>query len=296
MVELAAQNERIVGITPAMPTGSSLKYMMAAFPDRAYDVGIAEQHAVTLAAGLAKEGMIPYCNIYSTFAQRAYDQIIHDVALQNLPVIFCLDRAGLVGQDGPTHHGVFDIAFLNCIPNLTIAAPSSARALRNLLYTSQLGLDHPLVIRYPRGRAEAIDWQLPFEQISWGEANWLQKGDKIAVLSVGPIRTTVTKAIEAYPQSEKISHVDVQFIKPLNTLLLDEVFKTHDYIVTIEDGCRQGGYGASVVNYAHEAGYKGQIKVLGVPDEFISHGTVQELHDICGTDEKQLIHCFENFQ
>jgi 1-deoxy-D-xylulose-5-phosphate synthase len=280
IVELATLNKKIIGITPAMPTGSSLKYMIAAFPDRAFDVGIAEQHAVTLSAGMATEGMVVYCNIYSTFLQRAYDQIIHDVALQNLPVIFCLDRAGLVGQDGGTHQGVFDLAYLNCIPNLIIYAPSDEIALRNILYTAQLGLDHPIAIRYPRGRGIHIDWQLPFEKIEIGEGRCIQKGEKVAIISIGSILKNVIAAVKKSEQAFGV--YDIGFLKPIDTDLLDEVFKTYKHIITIEDGSKIGGLGSVVGDYAFAKAYKGKLTVLGVPDAFIEHATVDEQYEEAG--------------
>ena len=227
LVELAEKNEKIIGITPAMPTGSSLKYMMQAFPDRAFDVGIAEQHAVTLAAGMATQGFTVFCAIYSTFLQRAYDQLIHDVALQKLPVIFCLDRAGLVGEDGATHHGVFDIAYLRCIPNMIIAAPSDEIDLRQLLYTAQLALDRPLAIRYPRGRGVSVEWKLPFEKIEFGKGRCLREGTEVAILSIGNMAANVKDAIEAVEENDKIGHFDMRFVKPLDEELLHHVFRKY---------------------------------------------------------------------
>ena len=242
LVELAEQNKKIIGITPAMPTGSSLKFMMDAFPDRAFDVGIAEQHAVTLAAGMATQGFVVYCAIYSTFLQRAYDQVIHDVALQNLPVIFCLDRAGLVGEDGATHHGVFDLAYLRCIPNLVIFAPLEEIDLRNMLYTSQKGdLKQPLVIRYPRGRGYKKQWQLPFEEIPFGKGRCLKEGSEIAILSLGTIGNNAAEAITNLSEAAKIAHYDMRFAKPLDLELLHEIFMKFRYIVTVEDGVASGG-------------------------------------------------------
>ena len=273
IVELALKNEKIIGITPAMPTGSSLKYMMEEIPERAFDVGIAEQHAVTLAAGMATQGMIPFCNIYSTFLQRAYDQVIHDVALQKLPVIFCLDRAGLVGEDGATHHGVFDLAYLNCIPNLVIFAPRDAIALRNIMYTAQLGIDFPLAIRYPRGRGHLLDWKQVYEVIEIGKGNCLKKGKQIAILSVGTIANNVEKAIK----NLEVSHYDLQFIKPLDENLLHEIFKNHESIITIEDGTLVGGFGSSILAFANHHIYKQPITTLGIKDEFVEHGSVSQL-------------------
>lgn len=280
IVELALKNDKIIGITPAMPTGSSLKYMMEEIPDRAFDVGIAEQHAVTLAAGMATQGLIPFCNIYSTFLQRAYDQVIHDVALQNLPVVFCLDRAGLVGEDGATHHGVFDLAYLNCIPNLVIFAPRDAIALRNIMYTVQLGIDFPIAIRYPRGRGHLLSWKMPFEKIEIGKGECLKRGEKVAILSIGTMAKTVEDAITEL----EVSHYDMQFVKPLDEGLLHEVFKNHEAIMTIEDGTVVGGFGSSVLTFANNHNYQQNIKVIGVPDTFIEHGSVKELHHLLHLD------------
>ncbi len=292
LVELAKQNEKIIGITPAMPSGSSMKFMMEAFPERAFDVGIAEQHAVTLAAGMATQGMIVYCNIYSTFLQRAYDQVIHDVALQNLPVIFCLDRAGLVGEDGATHHGVFDIAYLNCIPNMIVFAPLNERELRNILYTAQLGLPHPIAIRYPRGRSESTNWQLPFEKIEIGKAIQLQKGSDIAILTTGTIGNNVTKALAETENSEKFSHYHFGFIKPLDKKALTTIFNKHATIITVEDGCITGGFGSAITAYASSIGYKGNIRIMGIPDVFIQHGTTSQLQQHCNIDVKSLKEIF----
>jgi len=284
IVELAKQNKKIVGITPAMPTGSSLKYMMRDIPERAFDVGIAEQHAVTMAAGMATQGLIPFCNIYSTFLQRAYDQIIHDVALQKLPVIFCLDRAGIVGEDGATHHGVFDIAYSRCIPNLIIFAPRNEIELRNIMYTAQLGLDAPIAIRYPRGRGKLLDWKQPFKKIEIGKGIQLKKGNKTAVLSIGTLSGNVTLAIENSNNKDEIAHYDMRFIKPLDENLLHAIFKKYKTIVTIEDGTTTGGFGSSISEFAAKNNYTTKINVLGIPDKFINHGKVLELHKKCGID------------
>ena len=281
IVELASKNKKIIGITPAMLTGSSLKLMLDKFPERTFDVGIAEQHAVTLAAGMATQGMIPYCNIYSTFLQRAYDQVIHDVALQNLPVIFCLDRAGLVGEDGATHHGVFDIAYLRNIPNLILFAPRNEGELRNILYTSQLGMQHPIAIRYPRGRGKKIHWKGSFEAIEIGKGICLQKGNKVAVLSYGTIGENVTKAIE---ELDDIGHYDMRFAKPLDKELLKTIFTNYKTIITVEDGVLKGGFGSAVLEFAAENNYSNKIETLGVPDTFIEHGTIDELQKLCGLD------------
>ena len=280
IVELALKNEKIIGITPAMPTGSSLKYMMKEIPNRAFDVGIAEQHAVTLAAGMATQGMIPFCNIYSTFLQRAYDQVIHDVALQNLPVIFCLDRAGLVGEDGATHHGVFDLAYLNCIPNLVIFAPKDAVALRNIMYTVQLGIDSPIAIRYPRGRGHLLDWKQPFEKIKIGKGECLKEGSKIAILSIGTIAKTIEDVISTSERKNDIGHYDMQFVKPLDEILLHSIFKTYQAIITIEDGTIIGGFGSSILAFANISNYKHKIVTLGIEDQFIEHGTIDQLRQL----------------
>lgn len=295
IVELARLNKNIVGITPAMPTGSSLKYMMDELPDRAFDVGIAEQHAVTLSAGMATQGLVVFCNIYSTFLQRAYDQVIHDVAIQNLPVIFCLDRAGLVGEDGATHHGVFDLAFLRCIPNLIIFAPSNEIELRNIMYTAQLGLQHPIAIRYPRGRGTILDWKQPFKTIEIGKAYELKKGNTLAVLSIGFIANNVSEAIEFISNKEQIAHYDMRFVKPLDESLLHNIFNTHSLILTVEDGCVTGGFGSAILEFAAEHNYKNSIKILGIPDHFIEHGSVKELQHQTGLDPEGIAKSIEEF-
>ena len=284
LVELAKKNEKITGITPAMPTGSSLKFMMEEIPDRAFDVGIAEQHAVTLAAGMATQGLVPFCNIYSTFLQRAYDQVIHDVALQKLPVIFCLDRAGLVGQDGPTHHGVFDLAYLRCVPHLTIFAPMDEMELRDIMYTAQFHTEGPLAIRYPRGRGVNIDWRRDFSKIELGKGRCLKEGTKIAVLTVGHIGNQVREIIEKLDQPNTIGHYDMRFVKPLDNQLLTKILDTHEHVVTVEDGCEMGGFGSAVLEFSNKAGYATPIKIFGVPDRFIEHGTVPETFAMAGID------------
>jgi len=288
IVELAKQNKNIIGITPAMPTGSSLKYMMEKIPERAFDVGIAEQHAVTLAAGMATQGIIPFCNIYSTFLQRAYDQVIHDVAIQNLPVIFCLDRAGLVGEDGATHHGVFDISYLRCVPNLIVFAPRNEVELRNIMYTAQLGLEHPIAIRYPRGRGTNINWKQPFSKIEIGKAEILKQGKKIAVLTIGTMANTVEKAIDMFKELKDISHFDMRFIKPLDEGLLNTIFKTHDTIITVEDNAIKGGFGSAILEFAAKNNYKNNIYLKGVPDQFVEHGSVLQLQESIALDSKSL--------
>ena len=284
LLELAKSNKNIIGITPAMPTGSSLKYMMEALPERAFDVGIAEQHAVTMAAGMATQGLIPFCNIYSTFLQRAYDQIIHDVALQNLPVIFCIDRAGLVGEDGATHHGVFDLAYLRCVPNLIIFAPRNEIELRNIMYTAQIGLEHPIAIRYPRGRGVTPSWKSPFEAIEIGTGVQLEQGEGLAVLSIGAISNTVTEAIRGL----NCGHYDMRFIKPLDESLLHTIFKTHSTLITIEDGVENGGFGSAILEFAATHRYKNDVVVKGIPDEFIEHGAIDNLQQLIGVSAHEL--------
>lgn len=281
IVELAAQNEQIIGITPAMLTGSSLKLMMERFPNRTFDVGIAEQHAVTLSAGMATQGMVPFCTIYSTFLQRAYDQVIHDVALQNLPVIFCLDRAGLVGEDGATHHGIFDLTYLRAIPNMIVFAPRNEMELRNIMYTAQLGLDHPIAIRYPRGRGITVDWKQPFSAIKIGTGICLKDGEGLAILSVGTIANHVIKALEEFPD---IAHFDMRFVKPLDEPLLHAICKKYATIITVEEGVKKGGFGTAVLEFTAHHQYSVSIKVLGIEDVFTEHGTVEELHKTNGID------------
>jgi 1-deoxy-D-xylulose-5-phosphate synthase len=295
VLDLAKANEKIIGITPAMPSGSSLKFMMDAFPKRAFDVGIAEQHAVTLSAGMATQGMVVFCNIYSTFLQRAYDQVIHDVALQNLPVIFCLDRAGLVGEDGATHHGVFDLAYLRCIPNMIIYSPLNEIALRNILYTAQLGLNHPIAIRYPRGRGQIVDWQKPYEKIEIGQANCLKKGTNVAVLSNGTIGNNVTMALASISNPESIAHYDFAFVKPLDEQLLHTIFSSFENIITIEDGVIKGGFGTTIAEFASKNNYRSKLNILGIPDEFIEQGTIEELQQYCKIDVKSLTIIFSSY-
>jgi 1-deoxy-D-xylulose-5-phosphate synthase len=295
LLDLAKANEKIIGITPAMPSGSSLKFMMDAFPKRAFDVGIAEQHAVTLSAGMATQGMVVFCNIYSTFLQRAYDQVIHDVALQNLPVIFCLDRAGLVGEDGATHHGVFDLAYLRCIPNMIVYSPLNEIALRNILYTAQLGLNHPIAIRYPRGRGQIVDWQQPFQEIEIGKATCLKKGTKVAVLSNGTIGNNATLALAKLKNPDTIAHYDFAFVKPLDEKLLHSIFNEFESIITIEDGAKKGGFGSAILEFSAQKNYGANITILGIPDEFIEHGTVEELQQYCHIDVKSLKTIFSCF-
>ncbi len=286
LVELAEKNKKIVGITPAMPTGCSMNLMMEKMPGRAFDVGIAEQHAVTFSAGLATQGLIPFCNIYSTFMQRAYDQIIHDVALQNLHVVFCLDRGGIVGEDGPTHHGVFDIAYMRSIPNIIVSAPMDEIDLRNLMYTAQLNeIGQPFSIRYPRGCGIKPDWEKPFEKIEIGKGRILAEGDDIAVLTIGKTGIFAQQAIESL-SAEGISaaHYDMRFVKPLDENLLASVLQKFETVITIEDGTVKGGFGSAVLEFMAENGFSNKIKILGVPDRFIEHGTPGDLYKECGID------------
>ena len=299
VLDLARKNEKIIGITPAMPSGSSLKFMMEAFPKRAFDVGIAEQHAVTLAAGMATQGMVVFCNIYSTFLQRGYDQVIHDVALQNLPVIFCLDRAGLVGEDGATHHGVFDLAYLRCIPNMILYAPLNEIELQNILYTAQLGLNHPIAIRYPRGRGIIADWQTQhygkYQKTIIGKSICIKGGSKVAVLSNGTIGNNVTLAIAKIKHPETIAHYDFSFIKPLDEEALHTIFTKYITVITIEDGVVKGGFGSAILEFASENNYTSKITNLGIPDEFIEHGTMTELQQYCKIDVKSLEILFSSY-
>ena len=290
ILELATKNDKIIGITPAMPTGSSLKFMMDVFPERAFDVGIAEQHAVTFSAGLATQGFTVFCNIYSTFLQRAYDQVIHDVCLQKIPVVFCLDRAGIVGEDGATHHGIFDLAYLNCIPNLIIFAPRNEVELRNIMYTAQLGLELPIFIRYPRGRGSILDWQRPFEKIAIGKAEVLKDGSETVVLCLGTIATNALNAIALLPseKQETIGCIDMRFLKPLDEKMLHKVFKKYKKILTLEDGTVKGGLGTSVATFAATHNYTSKIEILGVPDIFPEHGTVEELKELVGISVEKI--------
>ena len=295
ILDLAQKNEKIIGITPAMPTGSSLKLMMDALPNRAFDVGIAEQHAVTLAAGMATQGMVVFCNIYSTFLQRAYDQLIHDVALQNLPVIFCLDRAGLVGEDGATHHGVFDLAYLRCIPNMMVFSPINETALQNILYTAQLGLEHPIAIRYPRGRGQNTNLKSPYQKIIIGKANCLKEGTKVAVVSNGTIGNNVIQALDNLNYPSTIAHYDFPFVKPLDEALLHTIFSKFETIITIEDGVISGGFGSAILEFAAANNYHSKIQILGVPDVFIEQGSVLELQQYCKIDVLNLEKVFSQY-
>jgi 1-deoxy-D-xylulose-5-phosphate synthase len=290
MIELAKQNEKIMGVTPAMPSGCSLKFMLAEMPDRAFDVGIAEQHAVTFSAGLATQGMVPFCNIYSTFMQRAYDQVIHDVCIQNLNVVFCLDRGGLVGQDGATHHGAFDLAYFRCIPNLVVSAPMNEQELRNLMFTASQENMGPFSIRYPRGEGVMVDWQTPLEAIPVGKGRKIQDGEEIAILSIGHPGNFVQDAMATlnekgiYP-----AHYDIRFVKPIDEDLLHEVFAKYKQIITVEDGCIMGGFGSAVLEFMADNQYFAQVKRLGIPDKFIHHGKPEELWRDCGYDTNAII-------
>ena len=289
LLELARQNDRIVGVTPAMPTGCSMNIMMKALPERTFDVGIAEGHAVTFSAGMAKEGLLPFCNIYSAFAQRAYDNIIHDAAILRLPVVICLDRAGLVGQDGPTHHGAFDLAFLRPIPNLTICSPMDEQELRRLMFTAQQPDRGTFVIRYPRGRGVQTDWRCPLEPVEVGTGRRLRSGSDVAVLTIGPIGNDVEEIISNLATPLSVAHYDMRFLKPLDEQLLHEVGRTFRRVVTIEDGVRNGGLGSAVLEWMSDHGYQPQVVRLGLPDEFVEHGTIAELRHIVGLDRENIL-------
>ena len=298
LLELAKANERIVGVTPAMPTGCSMNIMMKAMPDRVFDVGIAEGHAVTFSAGMAKDGLMPFCNIYSSFAQRAYDNVIHDVAILRLPVVLCLDRAGLVGEDGATHHGAFDIVALRPIPNLTIASPMDEHELRNLMYTAQLDGKGPFVIRYPRGHGVLTDWRNAFEEIPVGTGRRLKDGKDMAVLTVGPIGNEAAKAVaefEAGNGGVEVAHYDMRFIKPMDERLLEEIGRRYDRIITVEDGVRAGGFGSAVLEWMEDHGFSPRIKRLGLPDRFVEHGTVAQLQRITGIDKESIMRAINDF-
>lgn len=285
IIELAKKDKRIVGVTPAMLTGSSLGMMMEEIPERTFDVGIAEQHAVTFSAGMATEGVIPFCNIYSSFMQRAYDQVVHDVALQNLHVVFCLDRGGLVGADGPTHHGVFDLAYMRCIPNMVVAAPMDEVELRNMMYSASQTQTSPYSIRYPRGTGSIANWIQPFEAIKTGRGRKINSGEDIAILSIGAIGTEAKKAVESLSKrGVSAAHYDMRFVKPLDEVMLHEVFGKFDQVITVEDGCIQGGFGSAVLEWVSENEYKATVKRLGIPDSWIEHGTQAELYKACGYD------------
>ncbi len=285
LLELAQQNDKIVGVTPAMPTGCSMNIMMKEMPERTFDVGIAEGHAITFSGGMAKDGLQPFCNIYSAFAQRAYDNIIHDIAILKLNVVICLDRAGLVGEDGPTHHGAFDLAALRTVPNLTIASPMDECELRRLMYTAQLPDKGPFVIRYPRGNGSVVDWRCPFEEIKIGTGRKLKDGEDLAVITLGPIGIDAAQAIGDNPA---VAHYDLRFLKPLDEDLLDEIGRKYHKIITIENGVRAGGMGSAVLEWMSDHGYQPHIKRLGLPDKFVEHGKVSELQAIVGIDKESI--------
>lgn len=290
LVELAENNKEIVGITPAMPSGSSMNIMMKAMPDRAFDVGIAEQHAVTFSAGLATQGLVPFCNIYSSFMQRAYDQVIHDVAIQNLNVVFCLDRAGVAGADGATHHGAYDLAYMRCIPNMTVAAPMNEEELRNLMYTAQLKDAGPFSIRYPRGSGVMVDWKRPFKAIEVGKGRKICDGEDVAILTIGHVGNFAVEACkELNAEGIHPAHYDIRFVKPLDEALLHDVFKRYKKIVTVEDGCLQGGMGSAVLEFMADHNYQANVIRLGLPDEVVEHGEQPELWAICGYDKNGII-------
>ena len=294
IVELAEKNLKVMGVTPAMPSGSSLNIMMKAMPDRAFDVGIAEQHAVTFSAGLATQGLVPFCNIYSSFMQRAYDQVLHDVALQNLNVVFCLDRGGLVGADGATHHGAYDLAYMRCIPNMVVSAPMNEEELRNLMFTAQLENKGPFSIRYPRGNGVMTDWKTPFKEIKVGTGRKVCSGEDIAILSIGHPGNFAQDAIALMKESGiSIAHYDLRFVKPLDAVLLHEVFTKFKKVITVEDGCLMGGFGSAIIEFMVDQKYNSEIVRLGIPDEYVHHGTQEELWEDCGFDVKAIVKAVE---
>ena len=294
IVELAEKNSKVMGVTPAMPSGSSLNIMMKAMPNRAFDVGIAEQHAVTFSAGLATQGLVPFCNIYSSFMQRAYDQVLHDVALQNLNVVFCLDRGGLVGADGATHHGAYDLAYMRCIPNMVVSAPMNEEELRNLMFTAQLENKGPFSIRYPRGNGVMTDWKTPFKEIKVGTGRKVCSGEDIAILSIGHPGNFAQEAIALMKESGiSIAHYDLRFVKPLDAVLLHEVFTKFKKVITLEDGCLMGGFGSAIIEFMVDQKYNSEIVRLGIPDEYIHHGTQEELWEDCGFDAKAIVKAVE---
>lgn len=290
IVELAEKNEKIVGVTPAMPSGCSLNIMMKAMPERAFDVGIAEQHAVTFSAGMASQGLIPFCNIYSSFMQRAYDQVIHDVALQKLPVVFCLDRGGLVGADGPTHHGAYDLAYFRCIPNMIVSAPMNEEELRNLMFTAQAENNGPFSIRYPRGNGVMTEWKTPLKKVKIGTGRRVKNGDDVAILTIGHIGNYAVKATESLAKEGlEIAHYDMRFVKPIDELLLHEVFSKFKKVITVENGCVQGGMGSAVLEFMADNNYQAEVKRLGIPDKFIEHGTQDELYNECFFNDEAIV-------
>ena len=288
MVELAQANPKIVGVTPAMPSGCSLNIMMKAMPNRAFDVGIAEGHAVTFSAGMAKDGLMPFCNIYSSFSQRAYDNVIHDAALLNLPMVLCLDRAGLVGEDGPTHHGAFDIAALRAVPNLTIASPMDEHELRNLMYTAQLPNKGTFVIRYPRGNGIHAEWRTPMKEVAVGTGRCMREGTELAIISFGPIGNEVVKVLDEMPTTKSVAHYDLRFVKPLDENMLQEIGNRFKKIITIEDGVRNGGMGSAVLEWLNDHKFYPQIIRMGLPDAFVEHGSVAQLRQLVGLDTNSI--------
>jgi 1-deoxy-D-xylulose-5-phosphate synthase len=289
-VELAEKNEKVMGVTPAMPSGSSMNIMMKAMPNRAFDVGIAEQHAVTFSAGLATQGLVPFCNIYSSFMQRAYDQVLHDVALQNLNVVFCLDRAGFAGADGATHHGAYDLSYMRSIPNMTVAAPMNEAELRNIMFTAQQENMGPFSIRYPRGKGVMTDWKTAMKPIKVGTGRKLTSGEDIAILSIGHPGNFVQKAIHSLNElGASVAHYDMRFVKPLDEMLLHEVFSKFDKVITVEDGCLMGGMGSAIIEFMADHKYSCQVKRLGIPDQFIHHGTQEELYKEAGFDAESIV-------
>ncbi len=285
IVELAEQNEKIVGVTPAMPSGSSLNIMMKAMPDRAFDVGIAEQHAVTFSAGMATQGLIPFCNIYSTFMQRGYDQVVHDVCIQKLPVIFCLDRAGVAGADGPTHHGAYDIAYMRCLPNMVVSAPMNEAELRNLMYTATLYQNGAFSIRYPRGQGVMPEWRTEMQELPIGKGRLVQEGEEVAILTIGHIGNYAVEACQILSEEDmRPAHYDLRFVKPLDEVLLHEVFSQFKHVITVEDGCLMGGMGSAVLEFMADHGYQATVRRLGMPDRVVEHGEQIELHRECGYD------------
>ena len=290
IVELAEKNKNIIGVTPAMPSGCSMNIMMKAMPERTFDVGIAEQHAVTFSAGMATQGSVPFCNIYSSFMQRAYDQVLHDVALQNLNVVFCLDRGGLVGADGATHHGAYDISYMRSIPNMIVSAPMNEEELRNLMYTAQLKDMGPFSIRYPRGKGVMTEWKTPFKKVKVGTGRKLKNGEDIAILSIGHPGNFAAEAIEELKKSGiSIAHYDMRFVKPIDEVMLHEVFSKFKKVITIEDGCLMGGFGSAVIEFMVDHKYSAEVTRLGIPDDYIQHGTQEELWKECGFDAKSIV-------
>ena len=295
IVELAEKNDKIMGVTPAMPSGSSLNIMMAAMPERSFDVGIAEQHAVTFSAGLATQGLVPFCNIYSSFMQRAFDQVLHDVALQNLNVVFCLDRGGLVGADGATHHGAYDLAYMRCIPNMVVSAPMNEEELRNLMFTAQLKDQGPFSIRYPRGNGVMTEWKTPLKEIKIGEGRKVTIGEDVAILTIGHPGNFAQEAIQELKElCVSVAHYDMRFVKPIDEVMLHEVFSKFKHIITVEDGCLMGGFGSAVIEFMVDQKYQAEVVRLGIPDEYVHHGTQEELWSDCGFDAPAIVKAVKN--